>query len=169
MKKWIIILFLVLFCVGCGPKHFEPFQPPEIKFQETPEYKLDLSSIKKPEKIQPMYLDDNFKQVSIDKAKFILLTPQEYAKVGAIVEMAVTYKKIAEGQETLINLHINTINTLKEYMELERKKSLQYRELWVNAENNYRYEKWEHSKTKFFYQTGLYAISFGSLIALFAL
>jgi len=169
MKKYVLYLFLVLLCVGCAPKQFEPFQPPEIKFEKTQEYKLDLSSIKKPEKINPIFVDGNFKEVSIDEAKFVLLTPSEYAKVGAVVQMAVTYKQIAIEEETLINLHINTINALKEYLELERQKSLQYRELWVNAENNYRYEKWEHQKSSFFYQTGLYAISFGSLIALFVL
>jgi len=169
MKKYVLYLFLVLFCIGCAPKQFEPFQPPEIKFEKTQEYKLDLSSIKKPEKIVPIFVDDNFKEVSIDDAKFVLLSPGEYAKVGAIVQMAVTYKQIALEEEVLINLHINTINALKEYLELERQKSLQYRELWVNAENNYRYEKWEHQKTSFFYQAGLYVISFGSLIALFAL
>lgn len=122
-------LFLVLLCIGCAPKQFEPFQPPEIKFEKTQEYKLDLSSIKKPEKISPIFVDDNFKEVSIDEAKFVLLSPSEYAKVGAIVQMAVTYKKISTEQETLINLHINTINALKEYLEMERQKSLQYREL----------------------------------------
>ena len=43
--------------------------------------------------------------------------------------MTVTYKQIALEEEVLINLHINTINALKEYLELERQKSLQYREL----------------------------------------
>ena len=169
MKKIILFVCLIFFFIGCAPKQFEPFQPPEIKFEKTQEYKLDLSSIKKPDKINPIYLDENFKEVSIEKAKFILLSPQEYAKIGALLEIAITYKKVALEQETLVNLHINTINALKEFLELERQKSLQYRELWVNAENNYRYEKWEHQKTSFFYQSGLYLISFGSLIALFAL
>lgn len=169
MKKYIMYLFLVLLCIGCAPKAFVPFEPPQIQFEKTQEYKLDLSSIKKPEKISPIFVDDNFKEVSVDEAKFVLLSPSEYAKVGAIVQMAVTYKQISTEQETLINLHINTINALKEYLEMERQKSLQYRELWVNAENNYRYEKWEHDKSSFFYQTGLYVISFGSLLALLAL
>ena len=129
MKKYVLYLFLVLLCVGCASKQFEPFQPPEIKFEKTQEYKLDLSSIKKPEKIVPIFVDDNFKEVSIDEAKFVLLSTREYAKVGAIVQMAVTYKQISMEQETLINLHINTINALKEYLEMERQKSLQYREL----------------------------------------
>lgn len=169
MKNYIVWIFLVLFCIGCAPKHFEPFQPPEIKFEKTPEYKLDLSSIQRPERLNVVYLDDKFNEVDVDGAKYVLLTPHEYAKVGALVQMVVTYKQVAVEQETLVNLHINTINALKEYLELERQKSLQYRELWVNAENNYRYEKWEHDKSRFFYQTGLYAITFGSLIALFAL
>ena len=129
MKKYVLYLFLVLFCIGCAPKQFEPFQPPQIQFEKTQEYKLDLSSIKKPEKIVPIFVDDNFKEVSVDEAKFVLLSPTEYAKVGAIVQMAVNYKQIALEQETLINLHINTINALKEYLEMERQKSLQYREL----------------------------------------
>ena len=169
MKKVILFIFLVLFCIGCAPKQFEPFQPPEIKFEKTEEYKLDLSSIKKPEKINPIFVDENFKEVPTENARFVLLSQQEYAKVGSLVELAITYKKVAEGQATLINLHINTINSLKEFLELERQKSLQYRELWVNAENNYRYEQWEHKKDSFFYQSGLYAISLGSLIGLFAL
>jgi hypothetical protein len=129
MKKVILFICLILFFVGCAPKHFEPFQPPEIKFEKTTEYKLDLSPIKKPDKINPIYLDDRFKEVPIEQAKFILLSPQEYAKIGALLEIAITYKKVALEQETLVNLHINTINALKEFLELERQKSLQYREL----------------------------------------
>lgn len=169
MKNYIVWVFLILFCIGCAPKHFKPFQPPEIKFEKTEEYKLDLSNIKKPDKLNPIYVDDNFKEVDVEDAKFILLSPQEFAKIGALVQMVVTYKQVALEQETLINLHINTINALKEYVELERTKSLQYRELWVNAENNYRYEKWEHDKTTFFYQSGFFVITFGSLIALMVL
>lgn len=90
---------------------------------------MDLSSIKKPERLNPIYVDDNFKEVDVEDAKFILLSPVEFAKIAALAQMVVTYKEVAMEQETLINLHINTINALKEYLELERAKSLQYREL----------------------------------------
>ena len=75
--------------------------------------------------------------------------------MNSLLQLAIGYKEITQEQATLINLHINTINTLKEHIELERAKSLQYRELWINAENNYRYEEWEHTKTHIFYKSGI--------------
>lgn len=116
-------------CIGCAPKQFVPFEPPKVEFERTPSFVLDTSSIKKPDKLNPMFVDDSFKVVPIEQAKYVVLTPSEYSKIGTIVQIAATYKQIATEEEILINLHINTINSLKEYVELERLKSLQYREL----------------------------------------
>lgn len=155
MKCFILILSILFFSVGCGPRNFEPFNPPPIQFEKTPEYSLDLSSFEKPEKIQTVYLDEDLNETSIDLATYVLLTNKEYSKVNSLLQLAIGYKEITQEQATLINLHINTINTLKEHIELERAKSLQYRELWINAENNYRYEEWEHTKTHIFYKSGI--------------
>jgi hypothetical protein len=67
--------------------------------------------------------------VNIDNASYIVLTPKEYGKINTLLKIATTYKKVALEQAELVNIHINTINSLKEFLELERKKSLQYREL----------------------------------------
>lgn len=164
MKKylWILLIFLI----GCGPKEFKPFQPEELNFNATKPYTLDLSSIQKPDKLQPIFVDDDFNEVDIDNAFYIVLTPKEYGKINTLLKIATTYKKVALEQAELVNIHIDTINSLKEFLELERKKSLQYRELWINAENNYRYEKYEHSKDNFINKSGMYLISIGSIILL---
>ena len=127
MKKFIFIL--LIFLIGCGPKEFKPFEPPELDFNATKPYTLDLSSIQKPDKLQPIYVDKDFNKVPIENASYIVLTPKEYNKINTLLKIATTYKKIALEQEELINIHISTINSLKDFLELERTKSLQYREL----------------------------------------
>lgn len=151
MKKIIslILVFYMIFLVGCGPKLLETdtFKPEPLDFNKTAEYTLDLSSIQKPEMIKPLFVNENFEEVPVGEAKYVLLTPKEYAKVGALVKLAKTYKEIAIEESNLINIHIDTINSLKEFVALERMKSDQYRQLWINSENMYRQERYEHQKS----------------------
>ena len=47
----ILVLLLLIPMAGCGPKLLvKPFEPPEIKFDETPPYNVrdDLDAIQKP-------------------------------------------------------------------------------------------------------------------------
>ena len=98
-----------------------------------------------------------------------MLAPSEYAKVGAVVKLAVTYKELTLDQEKLVNTYIDQINALKELLSMEQRKSEVYRELWISSENAYRYEKWEHNWDNRFHKAGLYGITIGSIVILLLL
>lgn len=139
------ILIILLILSGCSPILVEHYEIPPLEFEEIPEYELDLSNINKPEPINPIYVDDNFKEVPVNKAKYVLLSEEEYAKIGALLELAIGYKDIAKEQVSLVNLRIDQINALRELAELERIKANEYRRMWVDAENQRRVEAHEHA------------------------
>lgn len=148
IKKILAILLIVFICLtfsGCGPEFIKQEPLPELKFEKTPSYKVDLSSIIKPDKPIHIWVDENFKQVAAKDAKYLLLTNEEYAKYVAQLKIKKTYEEIINQQEILINQYINVINSLKEYVELERLKADEYRKMWVDSENAYRYERHLHS------------------------
>ena len=115
--------------IGCAPKPFEPFEPPSVSFAPTPSYSIDIDSIPKPSPPEPIFLNDKFEEVPPSKATMILLTTEEYSKVGALAKLSAEYRRLIEEQEDLINIKIDTINAFKEYLELEQQKSLLYKEL----------------------------------------
>jgi len=160
-----LIFSILIFMIGCAPAPFIPRKPPDIKFEKTVLYVLDLSKIPKPDKLKPIWMDSKFNQVdSPDKASFVVLSPQEYAKVGAIVKLAKNYKSIAKEQETLINIYIDQINALKEYVALEKAKSEEYRNLWIDSENKYRQEVYSHKMDNILYKGVFGIISVGALV-----
>ena len=172
MKRTLVLLLILTFLVAsCAPKQFEPWTPPEIKFEPTPPYEIQeaLKNIPKPDKLEPVYVTisgDEVKQVPKEQATHILLVPKEYAKVGAVVKLAKTYKEIVVEQEAIINSYIEANNALKEMLALERQKALMYREMWVDSENAYRQEKYEHDRDNYINRTGMYIITIGSVIAI---
>lgn len=170
MKKILLLIMMTVFVFGfgCAPKDFKPYQPSKLEFEKSKPHQLDLSQIPKPEKIQPIYVNDHFEEVSKENATMVVLTPDEYKKVGALVKLAVNYKQIAKEEAKLVNTKIDIINSLKELAALERKKVRAYRELWVNSENMYRQEKWEHDKDNLINRIGWYAVTIGS-VTLFVL
>ena len=176
MKKIIALIICGLFLVSCAPAPFKPFKPEPIVFEDTPSYSVqeDLDKIPKPEPIKRMYvkrIDDTTYQVVAEKleATHIMLAPSEYAKVGALVKLAVAYKGLALDQEKLVNTYIEQINALKELLAMEQRKSEVYRELWISSENAYRQEKWEHDWDNRLHKAGLYAITAGSIIVMLLL
>lgn len=163
MYKWLILL-IVIFSFGCAPKPFEPFEPPKVEFEETEEYSVDLDSIPKPEPPDPIFVNDDFEQVSPDDATLILFTKEEYAKISALVRLTSGYKDIILEQEQLVNVNVDIINSLKEYLELENQKTLSYRELWINSENMYRYEQWRNDWNERINKGTWGVISIGTMI-----
>jgi len=144
-RKYIILLLgLFLLVGGCAPSKFKPREIPQLTFNPTPQYSIDLSTIPKPDKLKPIFMNSEFKEVSKDQAEYIVLIPQEYAKVAAVVKLAKAYKGIVKEQEILINTDIQIINSLKEYVALERAKAEEYRNLWIDSENAYRQERYQH-------------------------
>jgi len=176
MKKLLTLILIGVFLVSCAPAEFKPFKPEPIKFEDTPPYSVqeELDKIPKPEPIKRMYVkkisDTEFQIVATkEEATHIMLAPSEYAKVGAVVQLAITYKNLVLDQEKLINTYIEQINALKELLAMEQRKAEVYRELWISSENAYRYEKWEHKWDNRIHKAGLYGITVGSIIVLLLL
>lgn len=176
-NSFLIVMFVALFFMvgvlfsGCAPKPFVPFKPEPIKFEKTDPYSVqeDLAKIPKPEPIKRMYvkkIDEKTYEVVENKeeATHIMLAPSEYAKVGALVKLAKTYKELAIDQEELVNIYIDQINALKELLAMEQRKAEVYRELWISSENAYRYEAWEHKWDNRLHKAGLYGITLSSLV-----
>ena len=163
----LIILYLLSF--GCAPAKFITREPLDTKFEPTPSYNIDLSKIPKPSKLQPMFVDENFQEVTPDKAKFILLVPGEYAKIAALVKLAKAYKNIIKEQEILVNTHVDIINALKEYVVLEKAKAKEYRQLWADSENAYRQERYAHSLDNAINKGAFGLMSIGSFLIMFLL
>ena len=169
----ILIVTIIVLMIGCAPAEFKPFKPPDIYYDRVDPYdiQITLDNIPKPEKLKPLYVvvvKDKVEVVTKEsgRATHILLVPKEYAKVGGLVKLAGTYKKIAIEQELLINTYIDQINALREMVKLEREKALMYRELWVQSENVYRQEVAEHKRDNWLNRGAMYVITIGSIIAI---
>jgi len=168
-KIGVFFLIALFFLASCAPAQFTPVAPFNPEFDKTPPYTLDLDSIPKPEKIEPVYVDENFKEVSVDQAKYVLLVPKEYAKIAALLKLAKAYKEVAKEQEVLVNIHVDTINALKEYIKLEQYKTKAYLEMYANSENAYRQEAYHHRLDNAINKGTFATIAIGVIIALIAL
>ncbi len=177
MKALIIAVIISVFSVfSCTPKNIEPWTPPEIKFEKTSEYSVQeqLDAIPKPSvpvRIFVKEIDEKTYQVVENKneATHVMLAPQEYAKVGALVKLAKTYKELVLDQEILINTYIDQINALKELHKMEQMKAQKYRELWISSENAYRQEVRDHKFDNFVNKTALYGVTISSIVILLLL
>lgn len=166
MGRYIITLLLALSLISCAPAKFVPQKSLDIKFDKTPEYKLDLTKIPKPDPLKPMFVDENFEETDSANARYIVLTPNEYAKIAALVKLTIAYKEISKEQEALVNSYIRNINSLKELVELDQIKIQQYRELWVDSENMFRQEVYDHKVDNAINRGALGIITIGAIILL---
>lgn len=144
VRNFILTIMIGLLFLSCGPQQFSPHKISDVNFEKTDYYNVDLSSIIKPDKPIHIWVDENFKNTDPENAKYLLLTKNEYAKYVAQLRIKKTYKDIIQQQEIDINTKIDIINSLKEYVALERVKAQEYRSLWVDSENAYREEKYLH-------------------------
>ena len=168
-KKYLTYLALFLFLLtSCAPAQIKPAEMFQPQFQKTPPYEVNLD-LPKPDKIVPIYVDDNFQETTIDKAKFVVLAPKEYAKVAALLKLAKNYKAIAKEQQVLVNIHIDTINALKEYVALEQAKARAWQELAVHWENTYNREAYYHKVDNAINKGTFATIAIGVIVALIAL
>lgn len=146
----LIIPTILLLLSNCAPKPFSPPVLEPIHYEKTPYYNStqQINNIPKPEKLKPIYVNLNNNEITIlnssQNATHVMLAPEEYAKVGAVVKLATSYKQIILNTDILINEYIDQINILKETVELERKKAQVYRELWIGAVNMYQQERYDH-------------------------
>lgn len=163
----IILILLSFIVVGCAPAPFIAKEPFQVKFDPTLKYEVDLSGIIQPDKPVKIWVDEKFNVVENSKdAKYLLLTQKEYAKYVAQLQIKETYKEIIKQQEILINTYIDQINALKEYISLEQAKAQSYRELWVDSENAYRQERYDHKMDSLINKGVTGAISLGALVLL---
>lgn len=139
------ILLFLLMTEGCAPAKFVPRKSVEVRFEPTPRYVVDLSTIPKPDKIKPIFVDKEFQEVNVGQAAFVLLVPKEYAKVAALLKLCRAYKEVIKEQAVLVNAQIAINNALKEYIALEKVKSEEYKNLWADSENAYRQERYLHT------------------------
>lgn len=161
----MVSLFLL---ASCAPREIKPIQRFNPKFEKTPPYEVSID-LPKPDKIVPIFVDENFKVVTVDKAKYVVLAPKEYAKVAALVKLAKNYKAIAKEQQVLVNIHIDSINALKEYVALEQAKFRAMEELSVHYQNAYNQEVYYHKLDNAIHKGMFVAITIGAIIALIAL
>lgn len=163
-----IIVILALVGIGCAhPKPFEPFKPPEIKFEKTAIYELDITKLKKPDKPVQIWLDEKFKPTEDEtKVQFIAFAPSEFAKIVALNRLYNDQQEIIVKQIELVNLNIEIVNSLKQLMALKNAEINEYISLWANAENAYRSERYEHQMNNLVNRTAMYLIAIGSVILL---
>lgn len=166
---FLLNLMLILIATACAPKAIIPRQLPKLDIEKIPYYKVDFSMIPKPAKIKPIYIDDNFNQVSLEDATSVLLIPVEYAKISALLKLAKAYKETAKNQEAIINSNIDTINLLKEYVNLERVKAQEYVNMWADAETAYRREQYYHKVDNVINKGTFATLAIGIIIAIIAL
>ncbi len=173
--KILIIPALVLFA-GCASKDFKPFEPDPIKFEKTPDYKVDTSklddllkgAIEKQYTAKEAIIHDDGKVEFLPpgsklKPTHVVLLPAEFKEVANIVDIAMAYRDTTLAEEGLINTHIATVNSLKELAEMERQKVLIYREQWVNSENLYRHEAKVHRRDNLVNDVKFWLVTVGSV------
>lgn len=160
-----VIVCLSLLFIGCAPAKFTPVEPMKIEFDKTPKYELNLDEITIPDKPVKILLDKDLNIIEdVKQAKYVAFAPKEYAKVQAHLEVRKAYKDITIEQEKLINAYVDEINALKELLALEQAKTRAYYELWVNSENAYRQEKYEHQLDNMFNRSVIGVMSVGAII-----
>ncbi len=146
MGKYLSFIICLILFLNCAPSAFSPPEPSKpSQFEKESTYSIDLSNIDKPNKINPIWLSSDLNKVSTsDSACYILLTPEEYSKINALLTLTLSYKNIIQEQENLINSKIRKINLYNEYIYLEYEKTKKYKDLWTDSENYYRQEKYQH-------------------------
>ena len=148
-KKLIALLFIVLFLGGtiaCAPSPYKPYEPPTITFDKTQPYVLDLSKLKKPDKPQYILLNKDMQPVQEgEDAKYLAFTEAEFKKLMILSELFNTQQRLLKDHETLVNIHIEQNNALKELVAIKEQMIKEYIALYAASENAYRHERWEHN------------------------
>lgn len=171
MKQILVFLLIFLFLSSCSPSKFSPPMPESINYEKKEPYNISayLDSLPKPETIQRSYArshpDGTLVRVqSVDGADVFILEPSEYAKINALKELTLTYKTIILLQEDLINNHIDQLNKINEYREIERQRLILTTENYTISENAYRQEKFDRNIEKIANRVFFGSLFLGSLV-----
>lgn len=173
MKRFLVLLMILIvptFCItGCKTVD-DGLTPPAlqpIKFDKTEPFKLDVEKLSIPDSPIKMYGKINDKgNIDIiqesENADLVIFTPEEYSKFAALGKLTLTYKDLAKQEELLINTYIDKVNMLKEYTEIERYKTMEYREMWNDAQIQYKNEVKQRHKDNI-----LHKITLGGVCVVF--
>lgn len=147
MKKFLLLVAAFVMLVSCAPSPYKPFVTPEIKFEKTPEYVLDLSVLKKPGKPIYVALDAGMRPITSEnpgEAKYLAFSKSEFKKIMALSAAYNDQRDVLEGHADLVNVYINEVNALKELLAIREQILNQYMEMHTLSENMYRQERYEH-------------------------
>lgn len=156
-----LILFTIATSVlmaGCfgGSEKFDPRIPERTELTMTEPYVLNTESLDNQFSVT---LENILSDVDIDYRDYetvIILSEDQFSKIADLVEITEGYKDIAYAQETLVNVHIDTINALNNIIALKDRELELYIDMWVNAENLYREESKLHRRSNILNTIKLY-------------
>lgn len=145
MKKYVI-MFIMMFIMmtGCAGKTFKPTPVDVYNPKALTEYVYDYSKDAKPQKLNPIFLDKDFKECTANKARYLAFDSKEFTKIKHLKKIAKYYKDQVGEHVILVNDYIKITNLERENTKLENQKSIKYRELWIQSEEAYRQEKYWH-------------------------
>jgi len=176
--RYLMLLIVTISFYGCATTA-EPYKPLELTFNKTEPYTVNTEQldVKLEESIEnslqatPIILTDNSVVFVEDPAEatHVIYTQEQFSKNADIVTLAMAYRDIIYGQQDLVNVHIDTVNSLKELAELERQKVLLYRELWVDSERMYKDEHKIRMRESLVSSVKLWAVTIGSIVGYVAL
>lgn len=165
VKKIFVLFLCVLFLVSCTPSQFVPREMKIHKFESRPMYELTTEIILPDKPPVKILLDKDFKVTTdLKVVKYIVFTPKEYKKVQAYILAGKVYKKISEEQVKLINAEINISNNKNEYIILVKLASEEYKQLWVDSENSYRTEQYQHKIDNIYHRSVIGIMGLGAIV-----
>jgi hypothetical protein len=147
MKKILTLIAILFMLVSCAPAPYKPFVPPEVKFEKTQPYVLDLSELKKPGKPNYVALDANMRPITAGNpgtARYLAFSKAEFKKIMALSAAYNDQTELLQSHEDLVNVYISEVNALKELVALREQIIKQYIQLYSMSENAYRQERYEH-------------------------
>lgn len=139
----ILLIFLIFFINGCAPKQPVPISFPKSNFEITKQYSLDELPAK-PDKPIYILLDINLNPIeNIEDAEYFAFSNEEFKKIIELSEGFNLRDKIIKDQVVLVNLHINTINQLKELIHTQEVTLDYISKLYSNEQYQRQLEKYD--------------------------
>lgn len=133
-----------MFLGGCVPKIPEPMSFPKSNFEMTKKYNLDELPVK-PDKPDYILLDANLNITDLpENAEYFAFSNKEFKKIIELSEAFNLQEEIIKDHVVLINLHINTVNQLKELIHTQEVTLDYLAKLYSNEQYQRQVEKYEN-------------------------
>ncbi|OGM09305.1 hypothetical protein A2Z67_05180 [Candidatus Woesebacteria bacterium RBG_13_36_22] len=171
MKKIIMLILLLVFCVGCAHMTYEPPKVTmERSLQKQKHYELPSDPFAGTEppkaiflaKADGVNLPGNFyKVVPKEEGELICYTAKEHDKIVLRISY---YKEVVPALVRLVNIQIDLNNAHVQLVIDEELAKELYKQFWMDTENKRLSDKrWDTLE-----KGGLWAIILGQLVALIA-